>query len=593
MRQIYAKPLVLAVCTVLVASLALFIPYDAAILTASWGNYWLAAALFVSFGAVAWRMLRAAGGLVAVKQWLFRQWPIIAAALVFSAVVQVHEPHQPKILYDEYAICGTAYMMHYERQASFPARAHYVEGSLRVLNTMVDKRPVAFAFLLCTLHDISGYRVGNVYVLNAAFTFALFLLLGIWARRAGGFGASYLAMLLVAGLPLLAQSATSAGFEVMNLCMIAALVLAADYYWRKPAAEGLDMLIVCGLVLATTRYESILYLVGMAAVVLFKWIRERRLSMSWFSAFSPLLLASALVTMRVFLGNHDFHQVGDAPFISFDYFSDHGAAALYFLFAGPYSDQGSSLLLSVAGSVSLLLIIVGSVSMLSKGKTLRASTAAFLPILAIILINTLVVILGALGLLDNPMTTRLGLPLLLGLVFCVVLAAVDFAKGRALPMWLPAVAAVWFVGVSIPQLARHRMTDMTNVSHERAFFREWAKEHGTTRDLFVDESSVGLILEGFAAVSYVSVDMAPWKLDAVLREGVYDNVYVLERRHYDGKEWVRNEMCPLKADLRLRELARYRSRSNGLATVSILEGVDMEAPKLPENYVDRQYFVLP
>jgi hypothetical protein len=84
-----------------------------------------------------------------------------------------------------------------------------------------------------------------VFILNAVLGFVFLLLLYVWARHdIGNYGAAT-ALLLICTLPLLAQNATSAGFEVFNLCMILALALAARRYLEKPGVEGLDLMIGC------------------------------------------------------------------------------------------------------------------------------------------------------------------------------------------------------------------------------------------------------------------------------------------------------------------------------------------------------------
>jgi hypothetical protein len=41
-----------------------------------------------------------------------------------------------------------------------------------VIDTFLDKRPYFFSFLIALLHDLTGYRLENVFVLNAALTLA-------------------------------------------------------------------------------------------------------------------------------------------------------------------------------------------------------------------------------------------------------------------------------------------------------------------------------------------------------------------------------------------------------------------------------------
>ena len=229
-------------------------------------NYWFAAAIFAAALVYVIRELVKAGQVRIVSWAGCNRWGVVLA-FVLAVVLQVNEPHRAKVLYDEDLICGVAYLMHTEHLAAAPVKMHMVNNTPVVMNRSVDKRPVGYPFVLSMVHDLSGYRYSNVFVLNAMLGFVLLVLLFAWSKPLIGSWGAACAMVLLCTLPLLAQNATAAGFEVFNLCLIVALALAARRYLSKPGSEGMNLMICAALALSIARYESILYLVVVVTVV--------------------------------------------------------------------------------------------------------------------------------------------------------------------------------------------------------------------------------------------------------------------------------------------------------------------------------------
>ncbi len=556
-----------------------FLPgYDTAVALAAGLGYWVLAALVAAFGYFTYMALRAAGG-GGVRRWLAASGAGLAVVVAVSVFLQLHEPHRPKVLYDEDTLCGTAMQMHFERQAAYPARAHYIDDSLQVTSVTVDKRPVFFPFALSIVHDLTGYRPSNVFILNALATFALLALLYAWARPVAGDRVAVAAVLLLGGLPLLAQNATGAGFEVLNLALIAALALAGRRYLSQPGSGGLDMLICIGVMLATTRYESALYLVAMAVIVLAKWVRQRRVTLTWFSAISPLFVLPLLLTNRVFLGNDGFFQAGEGAFLSAAFLPENLSRAVYFLFSGPFGISASSLLLSAAGALCLLLVGVRCITSLVGWKNWDATTLAFAPILAAALANTLLGLLEHWGQWTDPMAARFSLPFHLAMAMCVVLAL--SGAGKRLLNASVAISAGWLLLFAPAQMARHDMTDLISVSREAEFFRDWVNENAGPRDLVLGDSSIAFIVDGHASVPFLAVNRAPWKIGAVLKSGIYEEVFVCQRFVQDDAGIWRPANDALSPALSLREIARLRCQPGTLAVISAVTGVDDPAAPDP------------
>lgn len=565
-------------------------------------NYWFMAALFGAFLIAAFKALRGVD-FMALKSKLWSEKWAIVLLLALSAFLQVNEPHRAKVLYDEDVICGVAYKMHEDRMAMYPARMHFCDGQLHVFTSAVDKRPVFFPFVLSTVHDLTGYRTANVFVLNAVLTFALLSALYYWVKPTAGPAGAAAAVLLLAGLPLLAQCATGAGFEVMNIFLIAAFALAGRRYLARQGSDGLDLFICVALMLASTRYESALYLFALAAIVLFKWIREKRVTMTWFSVTSPLFMFPSILCNRILVSTDSFLQTKtDGAFFSCSYIPDNLGHIIFYLFSPPWDNQSNSLLLSIVGIISLAALAVLAGSALRRKSKTDPSFPILFPVLVVALVTTSMSLIDNWGQWDDPMVSRYSLPfhLIMVMAFAAVLTATF--KGRSVKAFVPVVAAVWLVCFAAPQMARHEMTDILPCSQESAFMHKWQLENSTVQDLFVDQSALGIILAGRPAVAFSHANAAPWKLQAVLDAGLYQNVYVCERFKMDENtcEWIpAGESCTIDPSVRTTPLVEFRPRLNVMARISRVTGVDdpnaaaHTAPKENEACINWLFDILP
>jgi hypothetical protein len=563
-------------------------------------NYWLIFAIFLTFVMVVFSNFR--GKTASIRPWMRTHMVGLLLAVILGCLLQIHEPHRAKILYDEDVVCGTAYQMHEQRLAAFPSKMHYVDGEMTVTLSATDKRSPFFAFFLSLAHDLSGYRPQNVFVLNALLGGVLLFLLYLWTELVCGRVGSYAAMLLLASLPLLAQSATGAGVEVMNLVLVLAFALAARRYLCKSGSDGLNLFICIALMLALVRYESILYLATLALVVFIKWMRERRVTLTWFAVFSPLLAVPALVYIRIFNGDSHFAVIRTpgSSFYSLDYLPGNIGTAIVYLFSSPFSGLSNSVMLSLVGGIALLFLVVRLLSQLRCCKIWNESTIVFSSVLVTALLVTMVFLFSCWGTWDAPMLSRysLSFQLMLVLAFAGVLPMVF---GERVPLWIPFLFAAYLILFSLPQMSRHESTNTMDVSKDSAFFRNWANQNATVRDLFVDESAVGLMLDGHPAVSTFPVNQAPWKLQAILDAGVYDHVFVCQRVRldFDG-QWIPYTPEAFITDkLKLKPLAINHTRYGVVARICEVVSVDdseIEKHKMPEDVASRArwfYEILP
>src|SRR6187549_3248206 len=287
------------------------IPPDRALaLMIGWG-YWAMLGTVGWFLWSLWRLARADGwkpGPPAAGA-----WKIPALIVACGFVLLVHERYGFKILMDEIMLLGTSMGMHFDKHPLYPVRGHDLQGAFQLIDGQIDKRPLFQPFLVSTLHDLTGYRPENVFVLNTGLIFGLLALAYRLVRRLLNREAGVLAVLLLTSLPLLSQNATGGGFEVLNLFMILLTCLLGLRFAEKRDPASQQALLLSAVLLSQTRYESILFLIPVGLLMLWVWWQEKRPVLDWGTVFMPLLFVPAALHQKIFSVREGSWELASRP----------------------------------------------------------------------------------------------------------------------------------------------------------------------------------------------------------------------------------------------------------------------------------------
>jgi hypothetical protein len=239
--------------------------------------YWTMPAVLLVWAVAGWRVRRLAGrddpvpaaGGRALPRWL--GGALLGSALLATLLVAWLLPPAMRMQFDETSLCGTAQGMHRDRVALMTmAAVPGSDGELVPLDWNLDKRPPLFAFLVSVLHDVSGYRLANAFLVNLALLWLLLAGLGNLAARAFGVLGGFAAQCLALGAPLLMHCATSAGFELLAVVAMFAAVVAARAAVAEPRPERIAYLLATLVLTAWTRYEA-----SLAGAALLLWVLRR------------------------------------------------------------------------------------------------------------------------------------------------------------------------------------------------------------------------------------------------------------------------------------------------------------------------------
>lgn len=467
--------------------------------------------------------------------WLRRPGKVALFLVAAAGFALWSDAFAHKVLFDEYVLQGTAWHMHLTKEVGTPLRAYDFAGTWLVIDTFLDKRPYFFTFLVSLLHDLTGYRLGNVFALNAALTVAT-LAAVYWLVRmlTGRVAPALLSVALFATLPLFGQNATGASMELLNVAMIAGVMVAATLYLRAPDADRLSVLVLATILLAQTRYESVLFVAPAAAVILLGWWRAGRILLPWPAIIAPLLLVPYAWHDR-FVGSKPILwqlREGEASRFAWHYAPGNLEGAWNF-FSSTSPGQPNSLWLVLLGAAGLAWALFQLVRRWRGAQAGRPVMPAVIPVTAFFAL-TIAANLGLLmfyywSRLDEPIATRFALP------FCLVLALtagwfVHRLDCRNLPATRVAACglAVWLAVFAAPAYAHRFYTTQNMVMHETNWEVEQARARKRGVLWITAKATMPFLLERIPAVNTTIASVRAPQIAWHLREGTFRDVFVAQ-----------------------------------------------------------------
>lgn len=407
--------------------------------------------LFIIFGLWGIGMFHALKTDSAIRQLLKIRWWEIGLILLAGYFILLFEKAGFKIIFDELILSTTAQMMHSDKLAGMPQMGNDLQGSYILLDSILDKRPLVFPFILSAVHDLIGYRYWNVFILNGILSFVLLYLVYTFTRTISGRKAAILALVLLVNLPLLSIFANSGHFEVLNLVGLTATLFWGYVYIRKPSNETLVPLVLTLTILSQIRYENTLYLLPFGILILAGWKKRGGILLPWQVVITPLFYVLYAMHYRLIFGRSDTFQEGpngrEATF-STDYIADNLTSAVEYLFSIS-KDSSNSPLVSILGVTAVFFFCAYAFRRANflSGRDPKG-TIMFYGLMAAFLFS-IVISLFNFGLFNIYITNRLSLPIYLLFVLIVPFILKRYGRNFILGVLfftlLSGVAAVFFM----------------------------------------------------------------------------------------------------------------------------------------------------
>jgi hypothetical protein len=359
-------------------------------------------------------------------------------------------------------------------------------------------------------------------------------------RMLAGRIAGWLGVALFAGLPLLAQNATGGGFELLNLVMILATLLLGARFVANRDAPSCTAFCFSALLLAQVRYESVIFLVPVALLVLWVWWQEGRATITWPVILAPLLMVHYPMQHRIFdlrasaweLGSRAGSEKVFSPHYLFHGVppDDHGnlQSAMNFFFARP-SDQPNSLVLSVLGCLAVpffAMLVLKRLRALAKEPPVSVATTVFALGFAAHFALMMVYFFGQ---FDNVIIRRLSLPPHLGMVIAIM-AVLPQITAAVVPRVLLFIAVAGLFASGVPSMAAHAYSQEYLPGKETAWRREFIAQQPRRDYLVIDNDSILWIAH---QVSSTPVFQAKGprreSLVFLMRNHAYADIFVFQR----------------------------------------------------------------
>jgi hypothetical protein len=446
--------------------------------------------MLITYLLFGWQLVKSVwSGFGGIVEGFKRHWVTLLFLFLAAFSLHVHENHGYKIVADELVIGNTAMQMHFERGSGLVRRAYDYASNYTVFSTQLDKRPLAFPFLLATVHDLTGYRVTNVFWLNAVVSLALVASLWLVSVRLGGLKAGYAAVLLLCGVPLVAQNATGAGFELYNMMMIMLTLWLGMRYAERAETARLGAFVLAGVILAQVRYESVLLVLPVGLTILWVWFRERRPDFSLCVLIAPLLMLLVPWQHNVFKVRSATWQLGDVagasePF-GFQYFYDNVGHALNFFFSFDGSQPNSWLL----GAIGLVAVGFSTLLVYRQNQTMRQERPdhwVAVIFMAGLMLHTALMLCYFWGKWDDPVIRRLSLPTHVLLLVAVVFVWTQLIRHPKAWQGLMTGALLHLMLFAIPASATHKFTQENFAAATCNWVSDFIRDHITGSALAID-----------------------------------------------------------------------------------------------------------
>lgn len=487
----------------------------------------------------------------------------LLTTLLASYFVFLHEPFALRVFNDEPSHLSTARAMAEDRGTYSPATGFYESGGYSYGNIEPVYRMYLYPFFVSVLHNLTGERIANGFIVNVAAIIALFFIVFWLGRQFGGgdlFG--YAAQALLITSPLLAHVANSAAYDPLNLALLALFALTCLHYSKQPGLmEGMNSCLATGILLSYARSESILYLVVFVLIFCWKCWRERRVEVTWFAVFSPLLLlgpfAGRILAQAYGSTFKLIYDTETAGFFGLEHILPNALAVWNWSFSLQNANLNDALLAYLlfafvgAGLLGFLLQGLRSRTQKERGHLPAGGVAPgervrSEPERGWILLSFWLVVLIHLGIFFahfwSPIeisAVRFFLPFTLFSILAVIWLGAYLTRSflphalRAMPIFLTVLAVTFFWTVTLPKAARAEMTHRSANSVYARDAAEWARAHDDGKTLFVGRMVDLLSLHEIPVVGTRFFHENYDKIDGLVAAGLYERVLSIDFEHYN------------------------------------------------------------
>lgn len=529
-------------------------------------------AMGLTFGWWGWALAAMAREARGVGEWGRGSWGRVlrehgwawAVGGGLALVAWASVPFSTKVLYDEVVLQATAKNIHLMREFGTMVRGYEIDGVFRSLEVYVDKRPFFYPFLVALVHDLTGERLSNGFWLNAflwpvvaGLAYAVFL-------RFGSKRAALAALGCFVACPLLAQNANGAGMDLLNVAMMLAAMGVALLYLERPGEQRLAGLILTVVLLAQTRYESALFVLAGALVVLEGWRRAGRVILPVAAVLAPWLLVPVALHNTYLSGTPVLWELSEDIESRFEarHFWGNVGHGLTFLF----SFSGRLLnawWLSVTGSLAMAGLLIYGVARWRRWRAFPGNGVVAVAFGLAVAGNLGLLMFYFWGQLDDPIVSRLILPfhVMLGVAVAAFLGRVErwSESGARWAGWVLAGALLAYVSFGLKATAYH--LTINQLAEEMDWELAWLGQRAERPGLIItNKSAIAWLAAGVPSISTGRANFSQDRMVYHFEAGSFGEVLVMQyfRSRTEEGEWVLDPTDALTAAYGLKPVVERR-----------------------------------
>jgi hypothetical protein len=467
---------------------------------------------------------------------------LAGAVLAASCLLFIHEDLGPKVAMEEYELASTSKSLAMERDVEVLTLGRNFNEYFIRADQYVDERPWLYPFVVSLVHDFSGYRLMNNYLVNAFLAIFLLSLTAGMAYRIGGLPAGVLGPFLWAALPLLSQHASGGGLEVLNLVLLLVVILCSFYYIEAPGGGRLNLLALAMVCLSFSSYQSLVYWLFVAGVIVLGWWRSKKLILPVGLSATPLLLAILAAHASFLAANPNMAGFGKniENAYGLEYLLPNLSNAIYFLFAMG-DELPNAFLLGIFGVLfTLLSLRLALHSIMTKDKRHYQSLVFLL--LAVVVVGQFVMIMARWdGQLTETAAAGDVLPLFLLMIASIlVFLSARIKRGR---MWwiVYLVVGVFILCMTLPNKAKGVYGKEDWRVREANWLEVQAKENFEPMSLIVDQETVIWTLNEWHCIKVSEAFSSLPRMRAERERGKYPQIYLIDRANaaFDLEEQIK------------------------------------------------------
>ncbi len=462
--------------------------------------------------------------------------------LALLNVFLIYEHWGFKTIMDEPLIMCTSQGLHFDRLPLTPWRAYNVEGTYQTLVSLLDKRPIPFAFLISLVHDLFGYNIQNAYVLNNIIGALTLILCGYLGYRVYGKWGSIIAMVSMAGLPIFVLYGNGGGFDVFFIFLILLTLILALRWYETSNSFALIAFIYAGVLLCQSRYEGPIFAAAIGISLLYKFYADKKLQIPWFIVPVPLFMMLVPWIQNVFKVNEAFWELGSRPeaesVFGLSYFFPNLGKAIHFMteFGSYYPN---SPYLAILGTIAAILLVAKGAPRLVQIVKDQPGAVVWISFAGCLLGHFLLIMFYFYGQINEEPLFRFALPIFLFFVICTV-GLVRIFDNKYLNYSVVLITVFGFIHYSIPTMAKGEYSDRNIYARMSDWIGEYVEDNQDKNYIVVERSPMIWFAHRISAMNVAIANLHYQKIKYQLTNQFYDDVLVVRIFSQDRStgEWM-------------------------------------------------------